>query len=96
MSKTKHLPVVYYVARKGFEDTLKIGTTNNLTRRLARLRKTYHEDLEVLATEPDLTGSLESQRHRQFHEDRILGEWFWNSLSLRAHVLSLKSKAVAE
>jgi hypothetical protein len=89
-----HQRVVYYAARHPYLDAIKIGTTNNLARRLESLRKKYSEDLDFLAIEFDNHGdslvySLESQRHSQFKKSRIVGEWFWLTDDLKQHIENL-------
>lgn len=88
-----HQRVVYYAAKSGYYDAIKIGTTNNLARRLKSLRSKYGEDFEFIVVEFDhgnpLHFSLESQRHREFRDCRIVGEWFWNTPELEQHIWSL-------
>ena len=92
LAKAKHLTsraslrtaarpsVVYYIR---FGDRIKIGTTVNIRSRLDDLP---HDRL--LATEPG-GHDLESQRHAQFAEHCITGEWFRPAPELLAHVASL-------
>lgn len=94
MKDQNHQQLVYYIARSGYYDTVKIGTTNNLPGRLKALRKKYTEDLEVLAVETDLSPNpfsleLEGERHRQFRGSRIIGEWFWATEDLKSHMAGL-------
>lgn len=94
MKEQNHHQIVYYAARSGFYDTVKIGTTNNLTRRLKALRKKYGEELEILAVEKDpstriYSMELEAKRHTQFRKSAIIGEWFWATPDLTAHILAL-------
>jgi hypothetical protein len=72
--------VVYYIR---FGDRVKIGTTNRLTQRLYAIP---HD--EVLATEPG-SYALERERHTQFREDRVIGEWFQMSPRLMEHIKGL-------
>lgn len=76
-------PVVYYLR---FADRVKIGTTQNLTKRLGVIP---HD--ELLATEPG-SAPLEARRHRQFAADRIVREWFKMSPELMAHIEGLRCR----
>lgn len=77
--------VVYYIL---FADRVKIGTTSNLRRRLTHLP---HDKL--LAVE--LGGyDIEAERHQQFHDLRITGEWFQYVDPLLGHITALR-EAVA-
>jgi hypothetical protein len=67
---------VYYVR---FGDRIKIGTTSRLADRLANIP---HD--EVLAVEPGDV-ELERQRHNEFAEHHIKGEWFAAHPHLLAH-----------
>ena len=90
----KHDPVVYYVFKPGYNDIIKIGTTNNLEYRLNRMRKTYgHDDLIVLVTEPG-DEKLEKQRHTQFSDARLIGDWFFATNELRNHIASLSNEVI--
>ncbi|MCY0943552.1 GIY-YIG nuclease family protein [Streptomyces antarcticus] len=81
---TNHEPVVYYVRRGAL---VKIGTTNNMHRRMTALLPE-----EVLATEPGGQG-LEGERHRQFSALRVPGqrEWFHAGPALQQHVLRVRA-----
>lgn len=94
MKDQNHQQIVYYAVKSGFYDTVKIGTTNNLPRRLKSLRKKYGQDLEILAVEVDpskrlYSMELEAKRHSQFVLSRIVGEWFWVTPDLKEHINSL-------
>lgn len=73
------IDVVYYLR---FEDRVKIGTTVNPRRRLARIR--HHE---LLAFERG-GRLLEHRRHEQFADDRFTpaSEWFRRSAALTEHL----------
>ncbi len=75
--------VVYYVR---FADRIKIGYTGNLGRRLTAIP---HD--ELLTVEPGAR-QVEANRHRQFAEHRIVGEWFAAAPALLEHVDSLKAR----
>lgn len=79
--------LVYYIR---FGNRIKIGTTANLVSRLNGLP--YEE---VLATEPGGL-PLERERHKQFRDDRIIGEWFRISTALMAHISTLGRATGAE
>lgn len=73
-------PVVYYM-RLG--DRCKIGFTVDIDKR----RRVIQPE-EVLVTEPG-TMALERQRHEQFRDLRMSGEWFRYEGALVAHVTAL-------
>jgi hypothetical protein len=78
--------VVYYVR---FADRIKIGTTICLTSRL--------DDLpydEMLATEPG-GAEVEHERHIQFAEHWITGEWFRVAPEIMEHVEKLRAPSFA-
>lgn len=76
-------PVVYYVR---FADRIKIGTTICLRGRIDTLP---HD--EILATEPG-GAEVERERHMQFAEYWITGEWFRAGPLLLRHVADLAEK----
>ncbi|MFD4457683.1 GIY-YIG nuclease family protein [Nocardia sp. NPDC058480] len=78
--------IVYYLQ---FGDRIKIGTTINLQRRLGEIP---HD--RVLAIEPG-GRALERQRHKEFAEERLTGEWFEPSQRLLAHIKKLRMAARA-
>jgi hypothetical protein len=71
-----HRPVVYFLVSPG-QRRVKIGTTNNLARRISKLQEGNPERLELRATVP----GGEAEERRQFDRFRHLyalqGEWFW-------------------
>lgn len=73
--------VVYYIR---FADRIKIGTTVNLGTRLSALP---YDD--VLATEPG-GRHVEQQRHKEFADLRINGEWFTPGTKLIRHIEALR------
>jgi len=73
--------VVYYVI---FGDRVKIGTTSELTNRLANLP--YDE---LLAVEPG-GRELERQRHNEWATAHIRGEWFHATPELLAHAYRVR------
>ena len=72
--------VVYYAR---FAERVKIGTTICLAGRLTDIP---HD--EVMATEPG-GAELERERHAQFAEHRITGEWFRLAPEIIRHVAEL-------
>ncbi len=72
---------VYYL-RLG--NRIKIGWTRNLS---AKMKAIPHEQL--LALEPGGL-SVEAQRHQQFEEFKIVGEWFRSCPVIMRHVASLE------
>ena len=81
--------VVYYVQRG--DGAIKVGTSDHLAARLRHLRSS-HGPLQLLATE---RGSFtkEEERHTQFADDALGGEWFSPSPALMAHVETLAGGA---
>lgn len=65
---------VYFVADK-LAGMVKIGYSNDPTRRLIALQTSHHTRLEILAMLPG-DERLESRLHRQFKMYRTEGEWF--------------------
>jgi len=88
-------PIVYYVrnALAGDGSPIKIGTTVDLPLRMERLQRRQPALLaELLAWEPGAE-RLEGQRHRQFRDARLQGEWHWPDVSLLQHVHTLAAGA---
>lgn len=83
--------VVYYMGRPDTQ-TVKIGTSTNLTGRFRTLRNT-HRRLVVLAAEPGHYG-LERSRHVQFARWLVEGEkeWFYKAPEIMEHVNALRAK----
>jgi hypothetical protein len=75
--------VVYYM-RIG--NRCKIGYSGNITSRM----KTINPE-ELLATEPG-TEKLERQRHAEFGDLRVHGEWFRLEEPLTSHIAELKQR----
>lgn len=77
-------PVVYVIADRG-RGLLKIGTTSNLSRRLATLRRETGSDLRVIGTRP---GSFAEERsaHERFAAARVQGEWFSDIDAIRSWI----------
>lgn len=65
--------MVYYVWHKP-SDYVKIGTTVHLVQRYRQLDAEYN-GLELVAAEPG-SYTLETYRHCQFADARVVGEWF--------------------
>jgi len=93
--------VVYYVTWDNV-DFLKIGTTQNLDRRLMDLRRTMNEESRqggpagrtiLLATEPGYF-DLEAYRHKQFAHLRINGrnEYFRWATDIYSHIDGLPER----
>lgn len=76
---------VYY-ARRG-DGNIKIGVATNLRARLGHLTA-EHGALDLLATEQG-SYDVETQRHTEFDEFRVEGEWFRPSVELLTHVNGL-------
>lgn len=77
--------VVYYLR---FGDRIKIGYSSNLATRLTVIP---HD--EVLATEPG-TRETEQQRHRQFSDLRLTGEWFSMGAELIGHIETIRGRTI--
>lgn len=84
-------PLVYYLMLS--PNTVKIGTTTNLPRRVTSLRT---DMAYVVAVEPGGL-DIEAERHRQFARDRIgRREDFRLSEPLRTHIEHLRENVNAE
>lgn len=77
--------VVYYLR---FGDRVKIGYTKNVAK-----RRTQIPNDELLATEPG-GRVVETMRHRQFAEHRLIGEWFAMGPNLMEHIEQLRAPGV--
>lgn len=64
---------------------IKIGTSNNIARRVCELRIGSPDKLRVMAVMPG-DCSVERQLHKKFSEDRLHGEWFSPSENLLAYI----------
>lgn len=82
--------VSYFVEALGL-DSVKIGTSSNLRRRLSKLQTGSAVPLILLAT----TTVPERALHTRFAADRISGEWFRKTPALLALIDELKSEALA-
>ncbi len=82
------MSVVYFAATDS--DVVKIGWSADLRRRLGNLTSSNHQALRVLAIVPG-GAELEALFHERFSEDRIHGEWFRLSPSIRALVESINA-----
>jgi len=80
---------VYYVGIPN-GDRVKIGFSKNPWSRLATL-KTTEPSLEILATEK-ATMSCEKDRHSEFKNSRIDGEWFSLTPSLNSLIVALSGR----
>lgn len=68
---------VYAIAEKGVPESVKIGRTNDLARRLFELKRVTGKALEFVSITP--TGdavALEKATHKAFAGLRTIGEWF--------------------
>lgn len=74
---------VYYVRRANM---VKIGYTVDLTTRMIALRPN-----EILAIEPG-NEQLERERHKQFRDLRIEGEYFHPGKALQDHILAVREE----
>jgi len=81
-------PGCVYFIRRG--DTIKIGTTKDLKRRLSGLQTSHSEPLELMAAiSDDRIGEFET--HEQFAHLRIRGEWFRAEPELLEFIETTKS-----
>lgn len=78
---------VYYVADSS---RIKIGFSSNPWARFSELR-VANPGILMLGTEPG-DRSLERQRHQEFKDMRITGEWFYRKSPLTDFVASLRSR----
>lgn len=83
----QHPAIVYYM-RLG--NLVKIGFTENLTQRLSVINPE-----EVLTTEPG-GRKREGERHKQFADLRVHGEWFRLEGALVEHIEAVKREAAGE
>lgn len=67
---------------------IKIGYTNNVTRRLAQLRSGNPTPLRVIAT-TEGTLAIEAQLHRKFARYQVRREWFEDVEELRMFIAQL-------
>lgn len=84
------MPSVVYFLQGKSTGLIKIGWTAVLTRRIANLRGSTAEIVELLATVPGDV-SLEAYLHERFAADRVRGEWFSPSRGLLAFVAEVKA-----
>lgn len=68
---------------------IKIGYTEDITRRLAQLQTGNSRKLEVLSVIPSGTKKTERAIHRNWRMDRVRGEWFNDSPALRTKIKAL-------
>lgn len=80
-------PVVYYMT-SSHRGVVKIGTTVDLESRLRRFNQGRGVQCHVIAHEPG-GPSLERERHRQFADAYLIGEWYWLPPDLVSHIKSL-------
>ncbi len=75
MSKKKYFCYVIQA-----DEYVKIGFTNNISRRMDTLQTGHHRELKLLVSYPyrsaDLARTKESLLHQQFVHCRVRGEWF--------------------
>lgn len=74
-----------YFAQMPGGGPIKIGSTKNLHFRLNSLRKEFGDRLQIVMS---VAGRMvdELTLHHIFHEDRIVGEWFFDSAKLTAFI----------
>lgn len=88
-ARAAHLakPSVYFV-RCG--DRIKIGYSENVTKRMASLASAFASPLTLLATMPG-PPSLERELHAKFAAHRVRGEWFRRAPDLDAFIVELNA-----
>jgi hypothetical protein len=85
---TNHPAVVYYLMSQ-FGGVVKIGTTINLAGRMRRMERAQPAmRANVIVTEPG-GEIMEAFRFREFRKSRQVGDWFWLTPELIAHIRSL-------
>jgi hypothetical protein len=83
LRKFRGIDVVYFVGP--MNGLVKIGTTNDLERRLSRLQTGSGQKLLVWAvTKGGL--ALEAKYHRRFAASRAIGEWFERTAALQSEI----------
>lgn len=86
-----HDPIVYYLVNSERPEVVKIGTTVNAETRFKRFFKQKpHIKYEVIAWEYG-DATIEGRRHNEFKKSNLIGEWFWLTPDLEAHINSLRS-----
>lgn len=85
---TKHAPIVYYLIGFGVDSVVKIGTTVNITDRIKRFQRKTGREYTLLAAEYGDT-LTEKQRHREFSDLHLSGEWFYNQGPLADYIAAL-------
>lgn len=83
MAATKHVPVVYYMK---LGDLVKIGTTTRIAQRRATINPEVILAIEVGDRE------LETQRHRDFRDLWVHGEWFKLHDRLASHIETARDR----
>ncbi|MGX5770801.1 GIY-YIG nuclease family protein [Microbacterium trichothecenolyticum] len=84
--------VVYYIGTEQ-GGAVKIGTTVDVEKRLARLQRDRpRAALVVLATEKG-GAREEAERHHRFRESRLAHEWFALTPDLQEHIDALREGA---
>jgi hypothetical protein len=77
-----------YFAQAGTNGPIKIGTSRNLTRRIAAMQMYSPHGIRLLATEP---GGVEAERayHHRFNSAALAGEWFQPTPELLALIAQI-------
>jgi len=80
---------VYFV-RRASDGAVKIGFSEDIVTRIARIGLDEKCAVEMLAVTPGGV-HLETMLHHRFHDDRISGEWFRESPALIAEIDRIKN-----
>ncbi|QTH19613.1 GIY-YIG nuclease family protein [Rhizorhabdus wittichii] len=80
-------PYVYFIGER--RGPVKIGTSNDVMRRLCDMQVSYPRRLSVLAVTPG-GADIERMYHQHFAGDRMSGEWFRRTPALMAEMKRLR------
>jgi hypothetical protein len=75
-----------YVYVVGFDNYVKIGRSTEVDKRIQALQTSVPKVLNVYAIFPNRDADEERKLHHRFRADRLYGEWFLLSSSLRAFI----------
>jgi uncharacterized protein YdaU (DUF1376 family) len=77
VSSQEHEPGYIYLARRDSDGAIKIGSSNNVPRRIAQLKYKHRDSISLVGSfaVPDMCDA-ESALHKRFSNKRLHGEWF--------------------
>ena len=77
------------------QDAVKIGFTKNFKKRLSGIQSSCSDKLQTLLL-IDGGNKLETELHEKFHTDKLVGEWFRYSDSIKEFILTNTSLSVED